>query len=167
MLDNKKAYYLFWKIGSLSFSIVLLDQITKIWIRNYLHIGKIVRIFPGLNFHYVNNYGIGFGFFSYPNGWQNTILILINIVFTLLLCWALYKNIETHYSLTYFIGYSLMIGGAFGNLIDRLLYNTVTDFIDVHAFGIHFAIFNVADAAITVGYLLIFWMLSGKKIRVW
>ena len=102
-----------------------------------------------INFDLIWNIGIGFGFLSTDsNIFYNLITIIIGIVITILV----YISVKSEKSDK--LAYSIIIGGAFGNFYDRLVYNAVPDFIDLHYNNFHWFNFNVADIFITIGILI-------------
>lgn len=137
----------------LSILVVVLDQWSKHWIVQHLHIAKPLRLAPFFNLVLSYNPGAAFGFLHQAGGWQTVFLSTISIVVALaILIWLLrlsYPNAWTASAL------SLVMGGAIGNLIDRLRFGLVVDFFDFHLGGWHYATFNVADSAIVAGVLLL------------
>ncbi|VEJ44607.1 signal peptidase II [Bartonella vinsonii] len=136
-----------------------LDQAVKYWVMNNMLLGTAIPLFPFLSLYHVRNSGIAFSFFSSFSHWG-----LIAITFTILvfLLW-LWKNVEYNKSLTRF-GLTLIIGGAIGNLIDRIRFHHVTDYILFHIDDIfYFAIFNLADSFITLGVIAILF----EELRIW
>lgn len=133
-------------------SIIALDQVTKLAI---LRRTDVVDIYPEmeitsfLNLVLVENKGISFGLFSrYEIGWLISILTIGIVVVLFIWMRKLERAILA-------LPFSLIIGGAIGNLIDRLNYGFVVDFIDFHFFGWHWPAFNIADSAITVGVIFL------------
>ena len=130
--------------------IFSLDRISKIYILKTAEIESSVDIYltPYLNFYLVWNKGIAFGFFSFN---ESLIYNLITLVIMLIILIILSMIVKSYG----FTKYSLMIvmGGALGNLFDRIYYSAVPDFIDFHINGYHWFIFNVADIFVTVGIL--------------
>lgn len=132
-------------------SIVALDQVTKLAIlgRDVVDIYPEMEITSFLNLVLVQNKGISFGLFSrYEVGWLISILTIGIVVVLFIWMRKLERAILA-------LPFSLIIGGAIGNLIDRLNYGFVVDFIDFHFFGWHWPAFNVADSAITVGVIFL------------
>ena len=132
-------------------SIIALDQVTKLAILGI----DVVDIYPEmeitsfLNLVLVQNKGISFGLFSrYEVGWLISILTIGIVVVLFIWMRKLERGILA-------LPFSLIIGGAIGNLIDRLNYGFVVDFIDFHFFGWHWPAFNIADSAITVGVIFL------------
>ncbi|MAP33474.1 MAG: signal peptidase II [Rickettsiales bacterium] len=132
-------------------SIVALDQVTKLAIlgRDVVDIYPEMEITSFLNLVLVQNKGISFGLFSrYEVGWLISILTIGIVVVLFIWMRKLERAILA-------LPFSLIIGGAIGNLIDRLNYGFVVDFIDFHFFGWHWPAFNIADSAITVGVIFL------------
>ncbi|EJF89559.1 lipoprotein signal peptidase [Bartonella vinsonii subsp. arupensis OK-94-513] len=136
-----------------------LDQAVKYWVMHNMLLGTEIPLFPFLSLYHVRNSGIAFSFFSSSSHWG---LIAITFAILVFLLW-LWKNIEYHKSLTRF-GLTLIIGGAMGNLIDRIRFHHVTDYILFHIDDIfYFAIFNLADSFITLGVIAILF----EELRTW
>ena len=132
-------------------SIVALDQVTKLAIlgRDVVDVYPEMEITSFLNLVLVQNKGISFGLFSrYEVGWLISILTIGIVVVLFIWMRKLERAILA-------LPFSLIIGGAIGNLIDRLNYGFVVDFIDFHFFGWHWPAFNIADSAITVGVIFL------------
>jgi len=141
----------------LAFAAILLiaDQASKFWILEILELPTlrnvaVVEFGPiGLDLTMVWNRGVTFGLFSGGGAWNHLILAgLALVVSGFLLRWL--SRSETRL-VTYALG--AVIGGAIGNVIDRVRFGAVVDFVDVHAWGWHWYVFNVADAAIVCGVL--------------
>ena len=132
------------------FLVFFFDRLTKIYLINLQSTGTDVDfyILPFLNFFLVWNTGIGFGLISLESSNYyhvlTTIIGLINVVLIYLLFKV--KNIYAYLL-------ALIIGGSLGNLLDRIYYSAVPDFIDVHIGNFHWFIFNVADIFITLGII--------------
>ncbi|URJ24041.1 signal peptidase II [Blochmannia endosymbiont of Camponotus sp.] len=146
---NKKYNYKNLKWLWLSILIMLLDIGTKYWVKTHFWIGEVLSVLPGVNCYYVCNPGLAFGLFTNVNLYYRWIFVWIIILVIAMFIVALYKLIER--PKCYSISYSMVIGGALGNLLDRILYGTVVDFIDVHIKNWHWPTFNVADIAICIG----------------
>ncbi len=132
-------------------SIIALDQVTKLAIlrRDVVDIYPEMEITSFLNLVLVQNKGISFGLFSrYEIGWLISILTIGIVVVLFIWMRKLERAILA-------LPFSLIIGGAIGNLIDRLNRGFVVDFIDFHFFGWHWPAFNIADSAITVGVIFL------------
>jgi len=131
-------------------AVFLFDRATKMYLINLQTTGTDIDfyIFPFLNFYLVRNTGIGFGLVSLETNIFYHILTVIITIVNLVLIFFLLKAKGIY---TYLI--ALIIGGALGNLFDRIYYYAVPDFIDIHLGNFHWFIFNVADIFITVGII--------------
>ncbi|MDP2753427.1 MAG: signal peptidase II [Nitrospirota bacterium] len=128
-------------------SIIAIDQITKYFVISYLTPFDSIEIFPFLHLVIVRNTGAAFGMFR---NFGSVFFIGISVLATIFVIWLL---IRSNYS---YFGLSLVLGGAIGNLIDRILYGKVVDFIDFSIGKFHWYTFNVADSSLTVGIIVIF-----------
>ena len=141
--------YLFWTIA---LGVVILDQITK-WIVNAtLAVGQSVPVFPTFSVMHIRNTGAGFGVLQ----GQNSIFILIALIAIVAIIVMMKKIIEKHHTTVFA---SMILGGAVGNLIDRITYGSVTDFLNFS----FWPAFNIADAALTLGVLGLIWMEMREK----
>jgi signal peptidase II len=131
--------------------IVVLDQVTKAAVRANLPLGSSRPLIDGfLDLTHVQNTGAAFGLLNAAD-FAYKPLVMIGIATLALVAIAVYASqLGFHERLARF-GLALILGGAFGNLIDRALVGHVLDFVDVYWGSVHFWAFNVADAAITVG----------------
>lgn len=127
-------------------SILALDIITKIWIRNSLSLYEAITITPFFNIVHVQNKGAAFGMFA---AMGSAFFVIVSIVAIAGMLWYMIK-IEEHRTLI-----AALMAGATGNLIDRVYQGYVTDFLDFHAGDLHWPAFNVADMALTIGVSLI------------
>lgn len=145
--------------------IVLLDQISKIIVRHVLPLHESINIVPGLlDITHVQNTGAAFGLLNaaeFP--YKSAVMILIAVL--ALVAISLYaRQLGTEETLSRY-GLALILGGAFGNLIDRAVSGYVVDFVDVYWGEAHFWAFNVADAAITIGAVLVLLEMLGVGRR--
>ena len=134
----------------LGWSMLLLvaDQFTKVLIMGYYQLGDSTTVTTFFNIVRVHNSGAAFSFLAGAGGWQRWFFTAIGIGAALLMVWLLKK----HAGQTLFaFAIASILGGAVGNVIDRVLYGYVVDFLDFHWRGWHFPAFNVADSAITIG----------------
>jgi len=144
--------------------VLVLDQLTKVAAVDYFAQQMEVRLAPFLSLVMVHNTGAAFGFLGSASGWQNLFFIVVAVVACVVILWMT-ARLETKDSLIA-IGLMLVLGGALGNVIDRLAHGYVIDFIDVHYQTWHWPAFNVADSAITIGaVLLLFDALGVRKTR--
>ena len=137
---------------ALAFAIALADQITKLIVLERFFPGESLQVTSFFNLVLVFNTGAAFSFLAGASGWQTPLLIGISALASLLVSWMLWRN-PTRRLLD--AGLSLVLGGALGNLVDRIAYGKVVDFLDFHAFGWHWPAFNIADSAICVGAALL------------
>jgi signal peptidase II len=137
----------------LSVLVILLDWHTKQWASESLVLYRPHEIFSGFNFTLAHNYGAAFSFLNDAGGWQRWLfIVLASAVSLVLLVWLIRLPREEWLT---GLSLGLIIGGAIGNLIDRIQQGYVVDFIDVYYGDWHFPAFNVADSAITVGVVLL------------
>lgn len=134
--------------------VVILDQITKVWVDNSLKLYEQIPIMPSFNLTLAYNEGAAFSFLDDAGGWQRWFFIGISVIVSVCLIVWLYRMTREEKWLS--ISIALILGGAIGNnLIDRVIYGHVVDFIQVFYKDWYFPSFNVADAAITVGTVLL------------
>ncbi len=151
------------KLYLISLSIFLLDILTKNYIQNKIMYGDQVEITSFLSFVHFQNPGAAFSFLSDQGGWQKYFLIAISLLAVIYIPWLInqYKK-----NVLIVIGLLLILGGAIGNLYDRISYGYVIDFIYLHIAEFYWPAFNVADSAISIGVLLFLYgsFRSYKKI---
>jgi len=132
--------------------IILIDQLTKITITKLFHYGEEKVITSFFNLVLAYNKGAAFSFLSNESGWQRYFFTAIGIGAALYIVYLLRKHAGQR---MFCWALALILGGAVGNVIDRLLYGHVIDFLDFHWRGLgHFPAFNVADSAICIGAAL-------------
>ena len=135
--------------------VVVLDQITKALIRSSLPFGDHRTLIPGfLDLTHVQNTGAAFGLLNSIDFPYKPVVMLV-VASLALLAIALYGTQLGFHDRLARIGLALILGGAFGNLLDRVIHGHVVDFVDVYWGDVHFWAFNVADAAISVGAVLV------------
>ena len=144
------------KIYFPAFVIIIIDQLTKSWVKSNFQLYESREILGSfLKFSYVNNTGIAFGISVGDFGILLTILSIFATLFIIYYHW-----LERHNHLLISLGLSFILGGAIGNLIDRISiffvneYKGVVDFIDVGIGASRWYIFNIADTAVTIGIFL-------------
>ena len=134
-------------------AVIWADMATKAWASEVLELYRPTEIFSWLNMTLAHNYGAAFSFLSDAGGWQRWFFTtLASLVSLVLVIWVL--RLPRREWLTA-LALALVIGGALGNLADRVQLGYVVDFIDVHYGGWHFPAFNVADSAISCGVVLL------------
>lgn len=128
--------------------IVVADQFTKVLVLGSFQYGEGLPITGFFNLVRVHNLGAAFSFLAGAGGWQRWFFTGLGIVAALVMVWMLRSHAGQR---LFCAAISLVLGGAVGNVIDRLLHGYVVDFLDFHWAGWHFPAFNLADCAITVG----------------
>ena len=155
--------------GLLILAIALADQLTKSFIGHHFRLGEVVVVIPHLfNITFIVNQGAAFGMMAAETSWWRDVLLLWLPIavcgWLLVLLWQ-----ARHQPRIFGVSYSLILGGAIGNLIDRLRSGLVVDFIQVHWQEHYFPAFNVADSAISIAAALIIWQIlfasAGKKAK--
>ncbi|MDG4811731.1 signal peptidase II [Hydrogenovibrio sp. 3SP14C1] len=144
----------------LAMVLIVLDQLSKYWANTALSLGEPVAILPHLNFTLVYNYGAAFSFLSDVGGWQRWFFTALALsVSAALIIWL--AKLPKRWTLEV-IAINLVLSGAIGNVIDRVIEGKVTDFVDFYIGSWHYATFNVADMGISVGAVLLiiseFWL---------
>jgi signal peptidase II len=136
---------------SIILAFILFDQLVKYAVRMYLFVGQTVVILPFFQLTYITNTGVAFGMFQGAN--------LIFTIFTILVLSGFILWYTRHKSaMSGWLDWAvtLIMAGAFGNLVDRLILGHVVDFIEFHWAGHYFPAFNVADSCITIGGIMLF-----------
>ena len=136
----------------LSLLVIFLDQVSKLAIAGSMQLYQSIPVMPFFKLTYVHNTGAAFSFLSEAGGWQRWFFAALALVISgVIAVWlARLKHDETLLA----VALSLVLGGAIGNLIDRLVYGYVIDFLDVYYQTWHWPDFNIADSAITIGVIL-------------
>ena len=138
----------------LALILLIADQFTKVLILGYYRLGDATTITSFFNVVRVHNSGAAFSFLAGASGWQRWFFVGLGAVAAVFITWMLLRHgQETLFA----FALSMILGGAIGNVIDRLLYGHVVDFIQVHWAGWYFPAFNVADSAISVGAACLIW----------
>ena len=132
----------------LAFIILIADQLTKVMILGYYQLGDSTVVTSFFNVVRVHNSGAAFSFLAGAGGWQRWFFTVIGVVAAIVILWML-KNHAGQKLFAFAL--ACILGGAIGNVIDRVMYGYVVDFLDFHWAGWHFPAFNIADAAISIG----------------
>ena len=133
----------------LSALVIVVDQVTKRVIDSAMQLHQTIELIPYFQLTYMRNQGAAFSFLSGAGGWQRWFFIGLAIVASVFIFVWLRKLDPSRRREA--VAWALVLGGALGNLIDRILYGYVIDFLDVYVGDWHWPAFNVADSAITVG----------------
>jgi signal peptidase II len=152
-------------IGALAaLAVLAVDHASKLWLLYGLRLQDNERLVvtPFLDFELRWNPGISFSLFQQGTAFGRWILLALTLAATFLLCLWLWRVGSRLAGL----GLGAIVGGALGNGYDRFTYGAVIDFLDFHAFGYHFYVFNVADSAITSGVVILLCdsLLSGRRV---
>jgi signal peptidase II len=131
--------------------IVLLDQITKVTVSKLFTLGESLRVTSFFNLVLAYNEGAAFSFLASQSGWQRYLFTGIGVAAALFIVYLLVRHAGKP---LFCWALALLLGGAVGNVIDRILYGHVIDFLDFHVRGWHWPAFNVADSAICIGVAL-------------
>lgn len=147
-----------WKLLALSLGIVVLDQATKIFTKDYMILGHSKKLLGNfVRYTYIENTGMAFGIHVGSRLFFTIFSILAGLVILI----YLFKSRNDQPMVR--ISLSLILGGAIGNLIDRIFYGAVVDFIDVGFGSLRWYVFNVADAAVSIGMILLITAILLKK----
>ena len=148
-----------WSWYILALVIVVLDQLSKYWVQISFFEGERVNLLPILDFTLVYNKGAAWSFLSDAGGWQRWLFTAISSVVSVVLVVWIHRLVAIQKILL--IALTLILAGAVGNLIDRVLLGKVVDFVLFYYDGHYFPAFNVADSAITLGAMMmlidVFW----------
>lgn len=134
----------------LAFSVILilLDQITKLWVQTRMDLGAVIEVSSFFNLVHVRNPGAAFSFLASQEGWQRHFLSIVAVVASIVIIFMMRSS--SHRKFTMFC-LACILGGALGNLIDRMVHGAVIDFLDFYLRTWHWPAFNVADIAISMG----------------
>ena len=137
---------------ALALLVVLLDQLTKYWVSASFHYGE-ARAYTGFfNLVLTHNQGAAFSFLATAAGWQRGFFIGIALIAIVVIGVLLARHARDR---LFCLSLALILGGAIGNVIDRIVLGYVVDFLDFHVAGWHWPAFNLADSAITAGAVLL------------
>ncbi len=140
-MDNRAPLFF-----CLSFVVFVLDQVTKLAVVSWLAVFDVIRVLPFFNLVYYRNTGSAFGMFR---NLGNIFFIAVSAVAVVIVSLMIVKDRENR------LGFSLILGGAAGNLADRVARGSVVDFLEVYAGRFYWPAFNIADSALTVGIALL------------
>ena len=141
------------KYLSITGLVIVLDQVSKWWMVSWLSLYETVAILPYFNLTMAHNHGAAFSFLAQAGGWQRWFFFsLALIISVVLLVWLAKLKLTAKLEA---ISLSLILGGALGNVMDRIMYGYVVDFLDVYVGTSHWPAFNIADSAICLGAILL------------
>lgn len=137
----------------LSAAVVVTDQITKRVVDTFMQLYETIELIPSFQLTYLRNQGAAFSFLSQAGGWQRWFFIFLALAASVAISiWLKRLPGDRRFEAC---AWALVLGGAIGNLIDRILYGYVIDFFDAYYGSWHWPAFNVADSAITVGVVML------------
>jgi signal peptidase II len=137
-----------WPWLALAGVVILLDQLTKVVVVQQMRLGDSHVVLPFFNWVRAHNTGAAFSFLAGASGWQRWFFTGVGAVATVVIVWLLRRHAGQR---LFSLSLALILGGAVGNVIDRLIHGYVVDFVQLHWGGWYFPAFNIADSAITVG----------------
>lgn len=151
-----------WHLWWLIVAIVLADQFTKWLVVANMDLFQRINLLPFFDLVHVRNYGAAFSFLSDQGGWQRWFFTVIAIAISAVIAWLLRRQTQEMVIANW--SFALILGGAMGNLIDRIRLGYVVDFLDFYVGSYHWPAFNVADSAIVIGAgLMIYEGFFGKS----
>ena len=139
---------------ALSAVVVALDLATKAWVSAAFQYGEVRTVAPFFNLVLVHNTGAAFSFLAGAGGWQRWFFSIVTLAISAVIVVMLRRGHDNRLLAT---ALALVLGGALGNLHDRVTLGHVVDFVQLHAGGYYFPAFNVADSSITVGVAMLIW----------
>ncbi|WP_417508643.1 signal peptidase II [Methylophaga sp.] len=138
---------------NLSALVIVFDQLSKWWANSALELYQSIDVLPFFNITLAYNHGAAFSFLASESGWQRWFFTGLAVVVSIVLLFWL-KRLKADAKLEA-ISLALILGGALGNVIDRVIHGYVIDFLDVYYGTYHWPAFNVADSAICIGAILL------------
>ena len=141
-----------WLLMAVAAGIVILDQSIKQLVSVFMPYGASYPVTAFFNLVHVRNPGAAFSFLASAGGWQRYFFISLGVLVSFVLVWVLKRGVESRLDAA---AYTLILGGALGNIADRVGRGAVVDYLDFHWQGWHWPAFNVADIAISCGAIAI------------
>lgn len=160
MLNRYRTTGMFWLW--ISVLVLIADRVSKIWVLQHLQLYQSIKVMPMFNIMLAYNTGAAWSFLDKASGWQQYILGGLAIVVGLfIISWLAKISVKERWL---GIALALILGGAIGNFADRISFGHVIDFLSFYWGDWHFAIFNLADSAISVGAFMvcIYWVFMDK-----
>lgn len=157
---GKARYWIIKMIYLISFLVLAFDLLTKYWVVSTLTFGLSYPVMPSFNLTLLGNRGISFSMFSAHNQWG----VLLLIAIALIICGGIIYMIQKEKDTFSRVAMAMVLGGAIGNIWDRIQYGFVIDFLDFYWGKYHFPAFNIADSFINIGIgLLLLKMVKKEK----
>jgi len=154
LLKTHQMSLSFLRYLAIALIVLLLDQLSKWSALSNLQMGVPEPVLPFLNWLLLFNPGAAFSFLAQSSGWQRWFFTILGLGAAIYIVYLLYKS-QNEKMLC--LALSLILGGALGNVLDRVMFGAVVDFIDLHYANWHWPAFNIADSAICIGAALIIW----------
>ncbi|MBU4257765.1 MAG: signal peptidase II [Proteobacteria bacterium] len=152
------------KLAVIAGIVIILDQITKAIVLYSMPLHYSVSVIPGFfNITHIHNPGGAFGFMANQSSVLRSIVFIFFSSLAICLIFYLYKKTPREYSL-FTAGFALILGGAIGNLIDRIRFGKVVDFLDFYIGSLHWPAFNIADSAVSIGMVIFIYYFFFKKL---
>ncbi len=139
--------------------LIIFDQVSKRWVLSLMQLEETIRVTSFFNLHLLYNEGSAFSFLASQSGWQRILFVVVGILAAFFILYEICKHSEDN---IFCFALALILGGDIGNVIDRLAYGHVVDFLDFHLGTVHYPTFNIADCGVCVG-VLIFVMLEFRR----
>lgn len=134
--------------------VIVLDHLSKWWVSTTMELHQTIPVWPFFSLVRVHNYGAAFSFLADAGGWQRWFFIVIGVVATVIIV----RLLKTHpHEPRMAWALALVLGGALGNVIDRVILGYVVDFLYLHYQGFAWPAFNIADSAISIGAAMLIW----------
>ena len=141
-----------WRWLVLAGVLIILDQLTKLYFDGLLHYGQRIAVLPFFDFTLLYNPGAAFSFLAQADGWQRWFFTILGLVASVFIVWMMHKNRSNNRLM---LALTLILGGALGNVIDRIAYGHVVDFLLFYWKDWYYPAFNIADTCITLGAILL------------
>lgn len=137
----------------MSVVVVVVDQVSKFFVKKYLSYASYYPVSSNLNFYFIYNKGIAFSLFANGSKITHGLILCLAVIISCIISHLIVKNSKER--LLYCTALAFILGGAVGNIIDKIMLGAVVDFIDVYSGVWHFATFNLADSAVSLGVMLL------------
>ncbi len=145
----------------LTLVLLIIDQSTKLLVSECMQLGESIVVSSFFNLTYVHNHGAAFSFLADEGGWQRYLLSSISVIVSIFIAVWMTRVDPKH--ILRLSALTVLLAGAIGNLVDRLAYGFVIDFIDLHYQDFYYPVFNVADSLITIGVVML--IFSDRKSK--
>jgi signal peptidase II len=141
-----------WRWLVLAGVLITLDQLTKLYFDGLLRYGQRIAVLPFFDFTLLYNPGAAFSFLAQADGWQRWFFTILGLLASVFIVWMMHKNRSNKRLM---LALALILGGALGNVIDRIAYGHVVDFLLFYWKDWYYPAFNIADTCITLGAILL------------